>query len=69
MIVAEPERRLGADDVDLVVAARELFPQLRRHGAAAADRRITDDADVHAAVPSGSRCGATIVCLTTSPSA
>ena len=47
LVVAEPERRIGADEVHLVAAVRERLRQLGRDDAAAADRGVADDADVH----------------------
>ena len=43
----EAERRLGAEDVDVVSASRQLDGQLRRDDAAAARGRVADDADSH----------------------
>ena len=58
LILAEPERRFGADDVDRVAARSQRLAELRGHDAAATDRGVADDADVHArSLPSGSRCG------------
>ena len=65
LIVAEPERRLRADDVHPVAADGQRLAELRGDDAAAADRGVTDDADVHgdpgvlAASPVRSRCGRT----------
>ena len=47
LIAAEPERRVAAQNVDVVPARRERLPELGRDDAAAADRRITDNADPH----------------------
>ena len=47
LIVAEPERRIGADEVHLVAAVRERLGQLGRDDPASADRRVADDADIH----------------------
>ena len=44
---AEPERRFSADEVDLVTAASQCLAQLRGYDAAASDRRVTDDPDIH----------------------
>ncbi len=48
LVVAEAERRLRADEMHLVAAASQRLGQLRRHDAAAADRRVTDHPDMHA---------------------
>ena len=47
LVFAEPERRIGADEVHLVAALGERLGQLGRDDAAAADRGVADDADVH----------------------
>ena len=47
LVIAETERRLGADEVHLVAAPRERLRQLGGDDAAAADRRVTDDPDIH----------------------
>ena len=39
--------RVAAQDVDAMPARRERLPEFGRDDAAAADRRVTDDADVH----------------------
>ena len=49
--LAEPERRLGADEVHLVPAQRERLSELGGDDAAAADGRVTDDSDVHQTSP------------------
>ena len=67
--IAEPERRLGADEVRLMAAQRQGLPQLGRHHAAASDRRVADDADVQGRAHSWRRCGRTSGCFTTMPSA
>ena len=41
------ERLVAADQMDLVAAARERMGQLRGDDAAAADRGVADDPDVH----------------------
>jgi hypothetical protein len=46
----QTERLLVGDEVHLVTAACERDPQLGRHGARAAVRRVAGDADLH--VPS-----------------
>ena len=46
-LVAQPEGRLAADDVDLVPALGERRRELGGDHAAAADRRVADDTDVH----------------------
>ena len=46
-LIAQPERRLAADDVDLVPALGERRRELGGDHAAAADRRVADDTDVH----------------------
>ena len=74
--LAQPERRIGADEVHLVAAVRQRLRELGGDDAAAADRRVADDADVHRFVGHGSsrfrqrafgrhRCGS----RTTTPSA
>src|SRR4029078_7131929 len=45
--LAEPEWRFRADEMHLVAAARKRFSQLGGDDAAAADRRVADDSDVH----------------------
>ncbi len=45
--VAQPERDLAAEDVDLVPAPRQAAGQLGGHDAAAAHRGVADDADAH----------------------
>ena len=45
--LAQPERRLAADDVRLVAASREAARQLGGDHAASAHRGIADDPDVH----------------------
>src|SRR6185503_18422237 len=45
--LAEPERRLRADEVDLVTAPGQRLAELGGDDAAAAHRGVTDDADVH----------------------
>ena len=45
--LAEPERRLRADEVHLVAAAGERLAELGGNDAAAANRGVADDADVH----------------------
>src|SRR5204863_1306048 len=62
------ERHLRADDVHLMAALRQRLAELGRDDAAAADRGVTDDADVHA-VQSRSRCGRSTGSRTTNPSA
>ena len=52
--VAQPERDLAAEDVDLVAAPREAHRQLGGDDAAAADGGVADDADAH---PAASRRG------------
>ena len=47
-VVAEAERRLGADQMHLMAAASERLRQLGGHDAAAADRRVTHHPDMHA---------------------
>ena len=46
-LLAKPHRRVGAHDVDPVAAGGKGLPELGGHDAAAADRRVADDADVH----------------------
>ena len=43
----QPERLVAADEMDLVAAARQRMRQLGRDDAAAADRGVADDPDVH----------------------
>ena len=43
LVVAEPKRRLGADEMHLVAAARQRLGELGGHDAAASNRRVTDD--------------------------
>ena len=62
--LAQAERRVAADHVRAMPAIGEAPRQLRRHHAAAAHRRVTDDADVHL-----SRSSRTISSRTTTPSA
>ena len=66
---AEPERRIAAQDVDVVPARRERLPELGRDDAAAADRCVTDDADPHLPVDSLNSVGRTTGSRTTMPSA
>ena len=47
--VAQPHRRLAADEPHLVAAPREPLGELRGDDAAAADGCVADDADVHEA--------------------
>src|SRR5439155_26562271 len=63
MELAEPERNIAADQVDLMPALGQLDRQLGRDDPAAADRRVADDADVHRS------CGRTTGSFTTNPSA
>ena len=49
--LAQPERRLGADEVHLVAAARQRLAELGGDDAAAADRGVADHADVHRRLP------------------
>ena len=51
LIVAEAERRLAAQEVHAVTARGERLGELGRDDAAAADRRVADDADVHGRAP------------------
>ena len=44
---AQAKRRIAADDMRAMPAIGEAPRQLGRHHAAAADRRVTDDPDVH----------------------
>ena len=46
--LAQTKRRFSADEMHLMPAASQCFSKLRGHDAAAADRCVTDDADVHA---------------------
>ena len=80
LIVAEPERRIRADQVHLVAAIRERLGQLGRDDPASTDGCVADDADVHEVQGSGSgfrvrpygflkRSGRTIRSFTTTPSA
>src|SRR5205823_5199625 len=55
LVFAEAERRLAAEHVDVVPARREILSELGGDDAAAADRRITDDADVHRVLNSPAR--------------
>ena len=48
LVVAEPKRRLRADQMHLVAAPGQRLRELRGHDAAAADRRVTDHPDMHA---------------------
>ena len=48
LVVAEPEWRLGANQMHLVAAAGQRLRQLGGDDAAAAHRRITDHPDMHA---------------------
>ena len=58
LVVAETKRRLGADQVHLMIPPRQRLGQLRRHDAAAAHRRVTDQCDIHdARKAQGSRLG------------
>src|SRR6478672_3756110 len=75
---AESERRFGADEVNLVTATRERLPQLGRDDAAAADRRVANDTDIHVRIfpvacsstrHSRSRCGRSSGSRMTNPSA
>ncbi len=52
--LAQPERRLRADEVHLVAAARQRLSELGGDDTAAADRGVADHADVHRAFPSSS---------------
>ena len=47
LIVSEAKRRVAAQNMNPVTARRERFAQLGRDDAAAANRGIADDADVH----------------------
>ena len=67
LIVAEPDRRVAAEDVDAMAARGERLAELGRHDPAAADRGVADDADVHRAV--FRRLSRTIGSRTTMPSA
>ena len=62
--LAQSKRRIAADHVGAMSATGEGSGQLRRHHAAAADRRITRNPDVHF-----SRCSRIISSRTTTPSA
>ena len=46
-ILSEPERRLCADQMDLMVPARQRLGQLRRHDTASANRGVTHHSDMH----------------------
>ena len=67
--LAQPKRRLGADEVDGMPPMGEGLAQLRGDDTAAADRGVADHPDVHGCSRSSRRCGRSIVCLTTKPSA
>src|SRR5262249_55488871 len=47
LVVDEARGHLAAQHVDAMAARRQRLPELGRDDAAAADRGITDDADVH----------------------
>ena len=47
LIVAEPDRRIAAENVHAMAARGERLPQLGGDDPAAADRGIAHDADVH----------------------
>ncbi len=47
LVLAEPGRHVAAQDVDAMAARRERLAELGRDDAAAADRRVADDPDVH----------------------
>jgi hypothetical protein len=47
MVLAEPEGRIRADDMDLMTPVRQRFSKFSRDDAAAADRCVTNDAYVH----------------------
>ncbi len=47
LILAETERRLGADQMHLMIAPRQRLRQLGGDDAAPADRGVTDDPDMH----------------------
>ena len=53
--LAQAERRFRADEVHLMPAQRERLAQLGRDDAAAADRRVADDADVQRSFHVGRR--------------
>src|SRR5687767_13735178 len=49
--LTEAERCFRADEMDLVATAGERLAKLGRNDAAAPDRGIADDADIHALMP------------------
>src|SRR4051812_1294409 len=49
LVLAEAERRLAAEHVDVVAAQRQVFPELGGDDAASTDRGIADDADIQGA--------------------
>ena len=70
LVVAQPERLLAADDVNLVAARGEALGQLGGDDPAASDRRVADHGDLHGrALQSLKRCGRRTGSFTTSPSA
>src|SRR3712207_3310419 len=52
LAVAQPERRIPAEDVNAMAARGQPLPELGRDDAAAADGGVADDADVHASLDS-----------------
>ena len=69
LIAAEPERRVAAQNVDVVPARRERLPELGRDDAAAPDRCVTDNAHSHVLVNSLNSVWRTTGSRTTMPSA
>ena len=67
LILARPERRFGAEQVHLVPALGEALGQLRGHNPAAADRGITDNADIHGAAPAQAAGAGTATRAATAP--
>ena len=47
LVVTEAERRVAAQDMNVMAARRQRLPELGGDDAAPADRRVADDADVH----------------------
>ena len=47
MELRQPERQIRADEVHLVAAVRQRLPELGGDDAAAADRGVAEEADVH----------------------
>jgi len=66
LVVGQAERRLAAEHVDVMPAQRQVLPEFGGDDAAAANRGVTDDSDVHGVLKSDARAG---VSRTTTPSA